>query len=847
MSLVCRQCSRVNPDEAYYCYFDGAALAGRAASAGPINLGAQPFPSPFVFPSGAVCRNFDQLAMACQQHWEEAAGALGEGHFGAFFSGLGRADLARAARDAAAFPDRNRGLDQLLGKLPTRTLEPPKLRVEPTEISLGQLKIGVDRKLDLALENQGMRLVFGEVASDVPWLTLAGHSSKNFELTDEMTIPIEVVGKNLRARLKPQEGRLVIESNAGNFLITIRIEVPPTPFTEGVLAGALSPRQIAERAKANPAAAAPLFEAGAVSRWFADNGLVYPVRGPTAPGIAGVQQFFEALGLAKPPKVEFSPKPIEVEGDPGQVFEFPLAVTTQDKKLVYAYATADQSWVEGTNVQPSGRSCGIQLKVTLPPTPGESRRAKVTVHGNGDQRFSFTVTATVRGAANRRKDDFPLHDTTSRRRKTEVGGSEIAFDPASPLKRFERPPSRWLAHLAPAVALVTLLAAIVLRDYYSAGAADDVDHRERLGLSIDWPTKGQKKAGNSLMFGLVDRTELPERPLIHNLGQNNSAVLQIDGRTRVFGQIQHGKLESPLVAYKDKSRVVAWRFANEGVVVTQHVQLIPGEPIEQADGVFKRFYDTCLARYTIVNNDVRPHTVGFRLLLDTYIGTNDKPLFAIPGRSGIVRSAVDLHGSEVPDFIQALEFPDLKNPGTIAQLNLKLGGRLEMPSRVSLTNFPGWNEKFQYEIPVAASKSEPPPIKDSAIALYWKPMTLAAGESRDLGFTYGLGDVGGLAELTILNPGPIVQGSEFSVVALVADAGKGTEAEITLPAGLELAPTSKAKIELSPAARDDAGDPQPSPATWTVRAPLAGRYTISVTANGFTTHRVVTVRKASIF
>ena len=62
MSLTCVKCSRVNPQEAAYCYYDGAALAGRAG--GPINAGSAPFPNQFVFPDGLACRNFDQLAMA---------------------------------------------------------------------------------------------------------------------------------------------------------------------------------------------------------------------------------------------------------------------------------------------------------------------------------------------------------------------------------------------------------------------------------------------------------------------------------------------------------------------------------------------------------------------------------------------------------------------------------------------------------------------------------------------------------------------------------------------------------------------------------------------------------------
>src|SRR5437764_1272300 len=139
MSLVCAQCSRVNPSEASYCFFYGAALAGLAG--GPINAGAAPFPNQFVFPDGLACRNFDQLAMACQQNWSAALSLLKQGFLGSFFGGMGRVDLAMAAQESAKFPDLDRGLDQLLGKLPSQALQGPKLQAEPSEINVGQLKL----------------------------------------------------------------------------------------------------------------------------------------------------------------------------------------------------------------------------------------------------------------------------------------------------------------------------------------------------------------------------------------------------------------------------------------------------------------------------------------------------------------------------------------------------------------------------------------------------------------------------------------------------------------------------------------------------------------------------------
>ena len=94
MSQVCSKCSHVNPPDASYCYYDGAVLGCHRANGGPVNAGSAPFPSPFVFPTGQQCRNFDQLAMACQQNWPSAVDLLRQGYLGSFLGGIGRVDLA---------------------------------------------------------------------------------------------------------------------------------------------------------------------------------------------------------------------------------------------------------------------------------------------------------------------------------------------------------------------------------------------------------------------------------------------------------------------------------------------------------------------------------------------------------------------------------------------------------------------------------------------------------------------------------------------------------------------------------------------------------------------------------
>src|SRR5262245_37231011 len=261
MAQTCHRCSRVNPEEASYCYFDGNLLQGHARNGGLANPGGQLFPNPFVFPNGHSCQNFDQFAIGCMENWAAASDMLRQGFLESFLGGLGRTDLAQAARAAAAFPDRDRGLDQLLSRLPTQALQPPKLQVEPRELNLGQIRPDGDHRFELHLTNQGMRLLYGAAVSDSKWLSLGdgpGGAQKLFQCGTDAVIPVHVHGQHLRAGARGLEGRIVLESNGGMATVTIRAEVPVKPFPQGVLAGAISPRQVAEKAKASPKEAAAL-------------------------------------------------------------------------------------------------------------------------------------------------------------------------------------------------------------------------------------------------------------------------------------------------------------------------------------------------------------------------------------------------------------------------------------------------------------------------------------------------------------------------------------------------------------------------------------------------------------
>src|SRR5262249_26134731 len=145
--------------------------------------------------------------------------------------------------------------------------EPPRLVAQPLEVNLGQISRDIDRRFVLHVANQGMGLLQGSIACDeTAWLALgegAGSPRKVFQCLHEFALTVQVHAKALRAGNKPLEGRLTIESNGGSSTILIRADVPVRPFPDGALAGAVSPREVAEKAKANPKGAALFFEKGA--------------------------------------------------------------------------------------------------------------------------------------------------------------------------------------------------------------------------------------------------------------------------------------------------------------------------------------------------------------------------------------------------------------------------------------------------------------------------------------------------------------------------------------------------------------------------------------------------------
>ena len=159
---------------------------------------------------------------------------------------------------------------------------------------------------------------------------------------------------------KPLQGEIVIDTNGGAITVPVRADIPIRPFPGGthandVLAGAKSPRELALKAKANPLGAAVLFEQGAVKAWYASNGWTYPVQGTQASGKGAVQQFFEALGLTKPPRPGDRRRAPAVPGQAGQRLTKHVTLSTKESQAVYAQAWSNQPWIKAEPGTVSGQ------------------------------------------------------------------------------------------------------------------------------------------------------------------------------------------------------------------------------------------------------------------------------------------------------------------------------------------------------------------------------------------------------------------------------------------------------------------------------------------------------------
>ena len=391
---LCPRCQRANPVEAIYCHHDGMALH---VPEGGQRVGA--LPHEFVFSSGRRCRTYDDLVQGCHYEWEDARVMLRKGVFAQYMASIGRMDLVRAAKEAQGSPDADIALHAFVRALPVGQVQGPRLELSPRRLVLGSLLAGEHRTVTLTVSNGGKGLLQGKLTvSGGDWLRLAeGGDNGTYPLKTAREQQVQLLVETRGLVPKTYGGKLTVITNGGIAEVPVRLDVGALPFPRPPFQGAGSARALAERMRQQPKQAVPLLENGDIARWFAANGWTYPVQGPTARGVAGVQQFFEGMGLSKPPTVvpaetDFHFLCVAPEVAGGQV-----VLRANAKKWVYATAESNRHWLRlGTAAVSGPQQAAIPFEVDSSLMDQGLHEGMIQVTANAGQQIAIRVVVDVR-------------------------------------------------------------------------------------------------------------------------------------------------------------------------------------------------------------------------------------------------------------------------------------------------------------------------------------------------------------------------------------------------------------------------------------------------------------------
>jgi len=361
----------------------------------------------FTFPSGRRCRSFDELAQGCQEEWNAARDLLRQGVFGQFFTASGRADLLRASQEAQGQADPDIGLIRFLNALPSSKTQAPRLDLSPRRVLLGNVMAGDTRQVQLTISNQGQGMLQGalKVTEGGQWLKvaeggLAGSTNPAeclLKTTRDQRITLSIDTRGL-ASAQTYAGKLTVITNGGVVEVPVRMDLTPHPFGRPPFQGAKTPREMAERMRTHPKAAVPLLENGEIGRWFAGNGWNYPVRGAPARGVAGVQQFFEAMGLSRPPAVQISQPEVRFACVYPEKARFQVTLHTSARKWVYAQVESDSPWLKVLTPQVAGpQQAAIAFEVTSRGARGGRAEGRLSIVANSGQTLAVRVYGEIRG------------------------------------------------------------------------------------------------------------------------------------------------------------------------------------------------------------------------------------------------------------------------------------------------------------------------------------------------------------------------------------------------------------------------------------------------------------------
>ena len=528
---ICPRCKHVNPEYAIYCHFDGVVLKAQQDA---LNLR---LPTEFAFPSGRRCRTFDELAQGCQEEWAAARELLMRGTFAQFFRQANRADLVRAANDAKAQANPDIALTTFLGSLPGTRTQTPKLDLHPRRIMLGVVLVGETKTAPLTLTNRGQGLLQGTISitEGQDWLSLSETGKKQqleVATAREQVIKLTANTKGVAAG-QTYGAKLTVVTNGGVVEVPLRIDVAAVPFSRSPFQGIRSQRELAEKIRLQPKAAVPILESGDVERWFALNGWTYPVQGPQVKGVGGVQQFFEGMGVSKPPTVRLSQSEFRFTAKHRDTIKAQITLQTDVRKWVYAQVTSDSPWLKPTSPQIAGpQQATVPFEVdTNLWNLGPTGEGKLTLRCNGGQTLTLKVVVEVLGLPANQIARPAVPPTAAFAPSAVAAGPPPATHAPRSTSSVDYAPTR-LKYVPAAMTMILLcllfrLAMIPLADFWGRPSAAHAA-AEKLGVSPE-PGSPFMKWGGWLT--------LPWLPILGGFGETFDAnVFQPDSPRQVLAR-----------------------------------------------------------------------------------------------------------------------------------------------------------------------------------------------------------------------------------------------------------------------------------------------------------------------
>jgi hypothetical protein len=216
MAIKCPKCGNANPDNARYCWSDGAILTTQSSL------------TPFRFRNGAVANSLLELGAQVDSNWEEGKYHLYSGDFANWLSGIGRGDLSSIARNIV-LQEKNEdtGLEKFLQSFGVDAPPLPQLIVKETSLDFGRVDVNLISSgkytRQFHLTNPGRGYLYGNIVSSVSWLRLdtSGFNGNNIKVTATAVKP----GKR---------GTIIIRSNAGTKKIPVTM-APVHPWWKPIL------------------------------------------------------------------------------------------------------------------------------------------------------------------------------------------------------------------------------------------------------------------------------------------------------------------------------------------------------------------------------------------------------------------------------------------------------------------------------------------------------------------------------------------------------------------------------------------------------------------------------------